>query len=67
MCERVAGGRAHGGEQVEGLVGDGAVGELQARQERHVTDDESQRRLADLQPAQTQALQVPQLRAVIRA
>ena len=67
MCECVAGGRAYGGEQVEGLVGQGAVGELQARQLRHVADDEPQGGLADLQPTQTQDLQVTQLRAVLRA
>lgn len=43
-----------------------AVAQVQVGQQRHLPDDETQRRVGDVEPGQAQVLHVAQLAAVIQ-
>ena len=66
--ERVARGRAHGRQQVDGVVGEAdAAGQVQPGELGHVADHQPQRGVTDLQPRQAEPLHAAQLAAVITA
>lgn len=67
MCECVACGGAHCAEEVESTICDGTMRELQACEQRHVSDDQPQRGFSHLQTAQPQALHILHLGTVITA
>lgn len=67
VCECVARGGAHCAEEVESTICDGTMRELQACEQRHVSDDQPERGFSHLQTAQPQALHVLHLGTVITA
>lgn len=67
LCEGVPGRGPGGRQQVDRLVVDVvAVAQVQVGQQRHLPDDETQRRVGDVEPRQTQVLHVAQLAPVVQ-